>query len=129
DAAAEGRPPRIFIAGDACHTHSPKAGQGMNVSMADAFNLGWKLAHVITGRAGPELLLSYSAERRAKAQELIDFDRDMARLFSQGARDPEKAAEFERYFQKHLRYTAGVETRYEPSVLTGTGVRQALAKG
>ncbi len=43
--------PRIFVAGDACHTHSPKAGQGMNVSMQDAFNLGWKLASVIRGRA------------------------------------------------------------------------------
>ena len=38
------RPPGVFIAGDACHTRSPKAGQGMNVSMQDAFNLGWKLA-------------------------------------------------------------------------------------
>ena len=40
----ETRLPRVFIAGDACHTHSPKAGQGMNVSMQDGFNLGWKLA-------------------------------------------------------------------------------------
>src|SRR3984885_3467246 len=47
------RLPRIFIAGDACHTHSPKAGQGMNVSMQDAFNLGWKLASVLRGRCGP----------------------------------------------------------------------------
>ena len=43
------RSPRVFIAGDACHTHSPKAGQGMNVSMQDAFNLGWKLASVLRG--------------------------------------------------------------------------------
>jgi phenol 2-monooxygenase len=50
------RTPHIFIAGDACHTHSPKAGQGMNVSMADTFNLGWKLASVVTGRADPKLL-------------------------------------------------------------------------
>ena len=41
------RLPRVFIAGDACHTHSPKAGQGMNVSMQDAFNLGWKLVSVL----------------------------------------------------------------------------------
>ena len=41
------RLPRVFIAGDACHTHSAKAGQGMNVSMQDAFNLGWKLAAVL----------------------------------------------------------------------------------
>lgn len=40
------RDPRVFITGDACHTHSAKAGQGMNVSMNDSFNLGWKLAHV-----------------------------------------------------------------------------------
>jgi 2-polyprenyl-6-methoxyphenol hydroxylase-like FAD-dependent oxidoreductase len=44
------RLPRVFIAGDACHTHSPKAGQGMNVSMRDGFNLGWKLASVLRGR-------------------------------------------------------------------------------
>ena len=45
--------PRVFIAGDACHTHSPKAGQGMNVSMQDGFNLGWKLAAVLRGSPRP----------------------------------------------------------------------------
>src|SRR4029079_9762587 len=74
--------PRVFIAGDACHTHSAKAGQGMNVSMADAFNLGWKLGAVLRGTARPELLRTYSSERQAIAQELIDFDREFARMFS-----------------------------------------------
>lgn len=123
------REPRIFIAGDACHTHSPKAGQGMNVSMADAFNLGWKLAAVLRGEARPALLDTYSEERRAKAKELIDFDRDMARLFSA---KPETAAEaelFQQYFLKHGRYTAGVETRYAPSLITGGGEHQDLARG
>ena len=73
-----GRLPRVFIAGDACHTHSAKAGQGMNVSMADAWNLGWKLAAVLRGTARPELLHTYSAERQAVAQELIDFDREFS---------------------------------------------------
>lgn len=123
------RHPRIFIAGDACHTHSPKAGQGMNVSMADTFNLGWKLAAVLRGTAQPDLLDSYSAERQAKAQELIDFDRDMARLFSARPRDPEEAALFQSYFKRHGRYTAGVETRYAPSAIIGTGARQGLAEG
>ncbi|MFX6728694.1 FAD-dependent monooxygenase, partial [Acinetobacter baumannii] len=50
DDESASRLPRVFIAGDACHTHSPKAGQGMNVSMQDAFNLGWKLAAVIRGQ-------------------------------------------------------------------------------
>jgi hypothetical protein len=53
------RLPRVFIAGDACHTHSPKAGQGMNVSMQDGFNLGWKLASVLRKamRAAPPAYL------------------------------------------------------------------------
>ena len=73
---AASRLPRVFIAGDACHTHSAKAGQGMNVSMQDTFNLGWKLAAVLDGRARPELLRTYSAERHAIAQGLIDFDKE-----------------------------------------------------
>lgn len=64
-----GRAPRVFIAGDACHTHSAKAGQGMNVSMQDAFNLGWKLAAVLRGLADESLLHTYSAERQAVAQD------------------------------------------------------------
>ena len=64
DDAPEGeagtRLPRVFIAGDACHTHSAKAGQGMNVSMQDTYNLGWKLASVLEGRAKPDLLRTYT---------------------------------------------------------------------
>jgi phenol 2-monooxygenase len=123
------RSPRIFIAGDACHTHSPKAGQGMNVSMADTFNLGWKLASVIDGRSDPKLLHTYSLERYAKAKELIDFDRDMAKLFSARSEDGAVSEEFERYFKKHDRYTAGVETRYLPSLIITPDTHQQLATG
>lgn len=129
DDAGPDRAPRIFIAGDACHTHSPKAGQGMNVSMADTFNLGWKLAAVLRSQAKADLLLTYAEERRAKAQELIEFDRDMARLFSTKPKDGAAAAEFQRYFAKHARYTAGVETRYAPSLIVGDESHQALAAG
>ena len=52
----------------------------MNVSMQDAFNLGWKLASVLQGRSKPDLLHTYSAERRAVAQELIEFDREWSNL-------------------------------------------------
>ena len=76
------RLPRVFIAGDACHTHSAKAGQGMNVSMADTWNLGWKLGAVLRGTAKPELLHTYSEERQAIAQQLIDFDREFSTMFS-----------------------------------------------
>ena len=76
------RLPRVFIAGDACHTHSAKAGQGMNVSMNDTWNLGWKLGAVLRGVARPELLHTYSAERQKIAKQLIDFDREFAKMFS-----------------------------------------------
>jgi phenol 2-monooxygenase len=127
------RLPRVFIAGDACHTHSAKAGQGMNVSMADAWNLGWKLAAVLLGRAGPELLHTYSAERREIAQQLIDFDREFATMFSaepseagDAGADPE---EFQRYFVTQGRFTAGVATRYGPSMITAEAVSPRLATG
>ena len=134
DGAADTRSPRVFIAGDACHTHSPKAGQGMNVSMQDAFNLGWKLAAVLQGRSAPSLLHSYSEERQAIAKELIDFDREWAQMLSAPIRkspddtgiDP---AEVQEYFVRHGRYTAGTVTRYRPSILTGKPRHAALATG
>jgi flavin-dependent dehydrogenase len=73
---------RVFLAGDAVHTHSPKAGQGMNVSMQDAYNLGWKLGLVVKGVAQPSILQTYQSERRRVAQDLIDFDHKFSRLFS-----------------------------------------------
>ncbi|KAJ6113381.1 hypothetical protein N7523_006698 [Penicillium sp. IBT 18751x] len=80
---------RVFIAGDACHTHSPKAGQGMNVSMMDSYNLAWKLVYAIhgltpsgsSGRPDP-LLDTYHIERHTIAQQLIEFDRDFSSMFS-----------------------------------------------
>ena len=130
------RSPHVFIAGDACHTHSPKSGQGMNVSMQDAFNLGWKLAAVLRGQCAPSLLHSYSAERQAVAKELIDYDREWAKMISaplKSADDPDGTgvdpAEVQNYFVKHGRYTAGTATRYTPSDLTGASTHQALATG
>ena len=133
---ADGRFPRVFIAGDACHTHSPKAGQGMNVSMQDSFNLGWKLASVLRGRSSPKILRTYSAERRAIAQDLIDFDRKWARMFSappKSAGDAEgeavDPAEFQDYFMQQGRFTAGTATRYHPSIICAEATHQRLASG
>jgi 2-polyprenyl-6-methoxyphenol hydroxylase-like FAD-dependent oxidoreductase len=135
DHAVDHRTPHVFIAGDACHTHSPKAGQGMNVSMRDAFNLGWKLAAVLRGQASPALLHTYSTERHAVAKELIDFDREFARMFSarpKAADDHEgdgvDPGEFQRYFVKQARFTAGTETHYAPSLITEP-THQHLAPG
>jgi phenol 2-monooxygenase (NADPH) len=125
------RPPSVFIAGDACHTHSPKAGQGMNVSMQDAFNLGWKIVSVLRKRCPSSLLHTYSAERRAIAKELIDFDREWSALLATahgegGGADP---AGTQSYFVRHGRYTAGTATHYDPSILTGESNYQHLAEG
>jgi phenol 2-monooxygenase (NADPH) len=125
------RPPSVFIAGDACHTHSPKAGQGMNVSMQDAFNLGWKLASVLRKRSPPSLLHTYSAERRAIAKELIDFDREWSALVASTDEDGagSDSAKTQSYFVRSGRYTAGTATQYGPSILTGESTYQHLAKG
>ncbi len=125
------RAPRVMLAGDACHTHSPKAGQGMNVSMGDTFNLGWKLISVLKGRADPSLLHSYTAERRAAAKGLVDFDHQWSRVVA--ARSDDNASDalptVARAFVNNLPFTCGLTIHYEPSALTGTGAYQALAPG
>jgi len=134
---ADSRLPRVFIAGDACHTHSAKAGQGMNVSMQDTFNLGWKLISVLEGRAKPELLRTYTVERHAIAQGLIDFDKEWSKIMASPPKDPNRPelggldpAELQAYFVKSGRYTAGVATHYPPAtVLTAEATHQNLAKG
>ena len=130
------RVPRVFIAGDACHTHSAKAGQGMNVSMADGWNLGWKLGSVLRGGARPELLHTYSEERQTVAKQLIDFDREFSEMFSAGSTKPADAdpdgvdpEEFQEYFIAQGRFTAGVATRYAPSMITAEPSFQHLAEG
>jgi 3-(3-hydroxy-phenyl)propionate hydroxylase len=62
---------RIFLLGDAAHLTPPFIGQGLAAGLRDADNLAWKLAHVLTGRAGPALLASYETERRPHAKALI----------------------------------------------------------
>jgi len=128
--------PRVFIAGDACHTHSAKAGQGMNISIADAWNLGWKLASVIRGRMRPELLFTYSLERQPIAKELIDFDREFSRAMGAPPRVEgglsqahDDAATYQKYFAEQLLYTTGTATHYGPSVIVGPSRYQYLAKG
>ncbi|KAF9892731.1 hypothetical protein FE257_001133 [Aspergillus nanangensis] len=74
--------PRIFLTGDACHTHSPKLGQGMNVSMADSYNLAWKLAHAVLDITSnvKGLLDTYMTERHAVGTRLVQLDETWNRL-------------------------------------------------
>ncbi|OTA01188.1 GH16 protein [Trichoderma parareesei] len=114
---------RVFLAGDAVHTHSPKAGQGMNVSMQDTFNLGWKVASVVKGHAKRSILKTYQSERRGIAQELIAFDHKFSRLFSgRPAKDVMDAEgismeEFKAAFLKGHMFASGIAVNYEASLL------------
>ncbi|GBE86251.1 predicted protein [Sparassis crispa] len=62
---------RVFLAGDAAHVHSPSGGQGLNSSVQDVFNLGWKLALAIKGVAAPSLMSTYSEERVPVIREML----------------------------------------------------------
>lgn len=114
---------RVFIAGDACHTHSPKAGQGMNASMNDTHNLAWKLTHVLRGWADMSLLQTYEFERRKYAQDLIAFDKEFSALFSKKLREDGEGPgptheEFIGAFQNYGNFSAGVGVHYAPSAVT-----------
>ena len=127
------RAPRVFTAGDACHTHSPKAGQGMNVSMGDTFNLGWKLVQVFKGRSNPALLHTYSAERWAAAKGLVETDHKWARVMSappgESELDGSDMPRFQKQFIENLEFTGGLSICYQPSAITGDTAHQALATG
>lgn len=123
------REPRVFILGDACHTHSAKAGQGMNVSMQDAFNLGWKLAHVLLGVSPSELLSTYTGERQEIAQNLIDFDREWSSMMAAKPEDFDSPTELEDFYVRTAEFPAGFMTEYKPSLVSGTAEHQDLATG
>ena len=75
---------RVLLVGDAAHVHSPIGGPGLNLSLQDAVNLGWKLAAVLSGRVQPALLTTYETERRPAAERLIMQSRVQLALFRPG---------------------------------------------
>ncbi|MGO2751013.1 MAG: FAD-dependent monooxygenase [Pseudoclavibacter sp.] len=121
--------PRVFLTGDACHTHSAKAGQGMNVSMQDGFNLGWKLGSVLTGRSPEALLRTYSAERQPVAQQLIDFDREWSSLMARKPEEISDPRELANYYLATAEFPSGFMTTYGASDLVQAPTHQALAPG
>ncbi|GGD74021.1 FAD-dependent monooxygenase [Microbacterium murale] len=129
DALGAERAPRVFLTGDACHTHSAKAGQGMNVSMQDGFNLGWKLGAVLTGRSPESLLSTYSSERQPVAQQLIDFDREWSSLMARKPEEISDPQELSNYYLATAEFPSGFMTQYARSEITGGSDHQALAAG
>ncbi|KAJ2901270.1 Phenol hydroxylase [Zalerion maritima] len=121
---------RVFLGGDACHTHSPKAGQGMNTAFLDALNLAWKLHAVESGFAKRDLLYTYEPERKNVAETLLSFDNKYAKLFSQrppAASEVEAASErstkaepweeneFVKTFKESCEFTSGYGVAYKPN--------------
>ncbi|KAH9912822.1 uncharacterized protein B0H18DRAFT_1051529 [Fomitopsis serialis] len=100
---------RIFIAGDACHVHSPNAGQGLNVSMADAYNLAWKLAYTLRGRAGGPLLETYETERRPCSITLIELDKEIQRLM----RSSNMTEQYMSLIERQNAFTSGIGVQYD----------------
>lgn len=98
---------RAFLAGDASHTHSPKAAQGMNTSMHDSWNLGWKLNLAVRGLAKPVLLESYEAERRKIALDLVNFDYEHANQIAAG-----DAISLAENFRTNVRFISGIGAEY-----------------
>ncbi|KAJ5259442.1 hypothetical protein N7478_012423 [Penicillium angulare] len=118
---------RVFLAGDAIHTHSPNAGQGMNVSMQDTFNLGWKIASVIKGVLHPRILGTYQQERLPIAERLIALDRRICkgmcslRNGNQGAKHGSFDEDHKRALREENSSMSGLAVNYHPnSLVTST---------
>ncbi|OOF93345.1 hypothetical protein ASPCADRAFT_398403 [Aspergillus carbonarius ITEM 5010] len=105
---------RVFLAGDAAHTHSPKAGQGMNVSMQDTYNLVWKLGSVIAGAAAPSILDTYDLERWPVGEELLRLDTELVEAYEQDVTSTEGV---ERVRGKYVDFMTGMGIAYGPSAL------------
>jgi hypothetical protein len=108
---------RVLLAGDAAHIHPPMGGQGLNLGIQDAFNLGWKLAAELGGRAPQGLLDSYQAERHPVAADVLDNTRAQALLLS-----PEAGPQAMRHLVSQLMDFEDV-TRYLIEKLTAIGIR------
>ena len=127
---------RVLLAGDAAHACSPTEGHGMNTGLQDAYNLGWKLAHVCRGEADEALLDSYDAERRPVAQRIVESgaasDAAQARLdqLERAARNAQVVATFSDPDAVQLEAASGAEVdRYYDQSPVVSGARQAAVTG
>lgn len=114
----------VLLVGDAAHTHSSGSAQGMNTGIHDSTNLAWKLAGVIKGWYKEDVLDTYSTERRASAQRLIELDRDVAALISGKIPDRFQAPPgsdaneyLDRVFRESAGFTVGLGISYAKNVL------------
>ncbi|KAJ1303080.1 hypothetical protein OPQ81_011281 [Rhizoctonia solani] len=114
---------RVFILGDACHTHSPHAGQGMNAALSDAHNLSWKLVHVLKGWAPPDLLRTYESERRDFAVRLIELHTRIADVLTGKVKGTSTDLTI-----KSMKFVSGTGVDYPASAIVDLS-NQQLASG
>src|SRR5690606_17745283 len=114
---------RVLLAGDAAHIHPPFGGQGLNLGIQDAFNLGWKLAAEVNGWAPEGLLDTYESERRPVADDVLNNTRAQNALFS-----PEPGPQAVRRLLAELMEFEEVN-RYLIEKITAIGVRYDLGQG
>jgi len=114
---------RVLLAGDAAHVHAPFGGQGLNLGIQDAFNLGWKLAAEISGWAPADLLDSYQIERHPVGADVLDSTRAQGLLMS-----PEPGPQAVRRLVARLMDFDDVN-RYLIERITGIGIRYDFGAG
>jgi rifampicin monooxygenase len=114
---------RVLLVGDAAHVHPPTGGQGLNLGIQDAFNLGWKLAAEVNGWAPEGLLDSYHTERHPVAADVLDNTRAQTELLS-----PEPGARSVRRLVSELMDFEDVN-RYLIEKITAIGVRYDFGEG
>ncbi|WP_433121667.1 FAD-dependent monooxygenase [Micromonospora sp. CA-246542] len=114
---------RVLLAGDAAHIHPPIGGQGLNLGVQDAVNLGWKLAAQVRGSAPDTLLDTYQAERRPVAADVLDNTRAQTQLLS----DEPGARAVRRLLSELMDFDE--VNRHLLEKITGTGLRYDLGEG
>ena len=114
---------RVFLAGDAAHVHPPLGGQGLNLGIQDAFNLGWKLAAEVDGWAPDGLLDSYFAERHPVAEDVLTITRAQSELLS-----PEPGPQAVRRLLTELMDFDDV-SRFLAEKVSGIGIRYGFGEG
>ncbi|MFD3568373.1 rifampin monooxygenase [Streptomyces sp. NPDC058667] len=114
---------RVFLAGDAAHIHPPTGGQGMNLGIQDAFNLGWKLAAAVDGWAPEGLLDTYEAERHPAGARVVENTRAQMMLLGADA----GATALRELFSKLMDFEE--VNRYVTGMITAVDVRYDLGEG